>query len=659
MKTFLFSLILSLSLTLYAQRHVPGSTQVKISSRHGQTPIPTGKRAKFFGPSKTVLPSAETVYYFENFDNGIPSSWTVSDSAGYGIAWQGVSYVLNEYSNRLSLDGTPFAAVDSYNAGEIYTDTYLESPVIPVNNNGNPVYLSFNHFFRYFSGEYDEKGDVEVYDGSQWVLLARYENQDYGSLAPLIRAVYDITPYINPSFKIRFHYYNALWEWYWMLDNIKIYTPPANDLSLEWAIPYVMITGENAYFSTLVINNGYNTQNTFTVRVNVYNDADVLLHTESVNFQNAALSLADTLKVRFSETWIPPADGNYRVEYTLTLPGDENPSNNVFTIAAPSKIFRYEPGKIYTFIAYDGDNSGDKNLFGYFDTDGTFTAIDSINGLLGHFFSSGAFNGYGDVPVLVAVDNEQIFYFIDGDGTAYPYGYTPFFKTLFDGLTFTPEEEITCTANRLYKISPYLDIIYKSVLSINVVYPIFISITSNGANKLYGAELINNMLYSVDPQDFSVTEIGHLGYNINYAQDIDFDKENNILYGTLYYVADNAEFGGLFTIDTISGQASLISSLTGNEYSLCAVAPSNVMKTREEEVFQWKIYPNPAETVLHVHWKNRPDFWQIIDAAGKILMEGKAEKETQSIDVSSLSPGTYRLKIQKGDNTAVKVFLKR
>ncbi len=50
--------------------------------------------------------------------------------------------------------------------------------------------------------------------------------------------------------------------------------------------------------------------------------------------------------------------------------------------------------------------------------------------------------------------------------------------------------------------------------------------------------------------------IGSLGVDINYAQDIAFDRTNNILYGTLY-----TSSGGMYTINTTTGVATLIASI--------------------------------------------------------------------------------------------------
>ena len=84
---------------------------------------------------------------------------------------------------------------------------------------------------------------------------------------------------------------------------------------------------------------------------------------------------------------------------------------------------------------------------------------------------------------------------------------------------------------------------------------IIIGIAADSDGNLYGAHLNDNGLFSIDPVTGSGTFIGGLGVTINFAQDIGFDRDNDILYGTLY-----SDFGGLYTIDTNTGTATMINN---------------------------------------------------------------------------------------------------
>lgn len=77
---------------------------------------------------------------------------------------------------------------------------------------------------------------------------------------------------------------------------------------------------------------------------------------------------------------------------------------------------------------------------------------------------------------------------------------------------------------------------------------IIIGMAANSHGNLYGINISDDALYSIDKTTGTGTLIGALGYNIGYAQDIAFDKDNDKLYGTLY-----ATEGLLCEIDTTSG----------------------------------------------------------------------------------------------------------
>jgi hypothetical protein len=85
---------------------------------------------------------------------------------------------------------------------------------------------------------------------------------------------------------------------------------------------------------------------------------------------------------------------------------------------------------------------------------------------------------------------------------------------------------------------------------------IFISIAASNKGILYGINLTDNSLYSINPSTAACTLIGPLGMDINFAQDLAFDRDNGILYGTLYNNFD----GGFYVIDTQTGTATLLNT---------------------------------------------------------------------------------------------------
>lgn len=87
---------------------------------------------------------------------------------------------------------------------------------------------------------------------------------------------------------------------------------------------------------------------------------------------------------------------------------------------------------------------------------------------------------------------------------------------------------------------------------------LLINLASDGSNYLYGVGITDDVLYQVDPSVPSVTAIGATGQSFNYAQDMEYDFENDIMY-----VAGYTTVGQLFTIDLTTGVCTLVGNFQG------------------------------------------------------------------------------------------------
>jgi hypothetical protein len=548
--------------------------------------------------------------------------------------------------------------VDSDGGGSVDVDTYLESPVINVNNGGANVYLSFDFYFNSYSG--NEQGDVEVYDGSNWVVVATYQGQDYGGWESPELAMIDVTSYINPGFKVRFHYYNANWDWYWAVDNVALYTPSNVDLALVWGIPGVGKVNDHAFFSTIVFNNGVLTQDDFTVSVTVTDPMSNVVYSDSQNITGAGLVSGAYFKVNFPTPMPLYASGNYLVSYHVSVANDEDTSNDDFLVNLEVRDFQYQNQKVYTYIAADLDSSNDQDEVGYFDpVSGAYTPVDSISGMVGDFLTGGDF--LKDMEVLAAVDNYNTAYFIDGDGTAYEYGYFPFLSDVITGLAFplNTDDAYYSTTSSLYLLTPYLDTLKIGDYSPAGVTMLGIALDTLG--NLYGLDMQSDKLYQINTTDASLTEVGSLGISdIAYIQDIGIDAVTNKLYGTLFYEDNNNDYhSGLYEIDKSTGMATLIGAGHTDEYSLCAVSPGQQQSVARIDDRSWSVYPVPFKDVLHIRFANNlPDRVQVVDVSGKILLDVTPSENRITFELSRLKPGTYWVRIFKDGNISVKPVLK-
>ncbi|MFB3850971.1 MAG: proprotein convertase P-domain-containing protein, partial [Acidobacteriota bacterium] len=159
-----------------------------------------------------------------------PSKWWIVDGGtggGAAATWTDVNVTPR---NEHPLANDPFAMVDSDYAGEeAEQDEELWTPVFNFSN-ALTVTLEYDTIFAYFEGGLEETGDVDVKSSltsGEWVNIKRYQSQSTPSdweNDPAVHETIDITDYAAGAndVQIRFHYYNAQWEFFWLVDNIKI-----------------------------------------------------------------------------------------------------------------------------------------------------------------------------------------------------------------------------------------------------------------------------------------------------------------------------------------------------------------------------------------------------------------------------------------------------
>ena len=99
----------------------------------------------------------------------------------------------------------------------------------------------------------------------------------------------------------------------------------------------------------------------------------------------------------------------------------------------------------------------------------------------------------------------------------------------------------------------------------DIGYGIIIGIACNASGTLYAANLDDN-LYTINKITGASTVIGPLGISINYAQDLEYDNENGILY-----LAGYTGIASLYTINSSTGAASLVGDFPSST-EICGLA---------------------------------------------------------------------------------------
>ena len=154
----------------------------------------------------------------ESFESGLPSGWTVTENAGSEAVWR-----FDDPGSRGNNTGGTgnFAIADSDNAGSVNMDTELRTSPMDLSNLSN-VILGFKTDFYSYSGS--EVADVDVsVNGSAgpWTNVWRKTGADYHGPKTEVVDITSITAGQN-NVMVRFHYYNANYDWWWQIDDIVI-----------------------------------------------------------------------------------------------------------------------------------------------------------------------------------------------------------------------------------------------------------------------------------------------------------------------------------------------------------------------------------------------------------------------------------------------------
>lgn len=157
----------------------------------------------------------------ENFNNGIPSTWTNIDADGDGNVWIASSV---QFGDPCGPDGTECAASASYTnqLGPLNADNYLVSPKIYIED-GAVLTYDVTNFQAQFPDQYSvvigtvENGTfkTEATIVTERVSTGFYENGAYTSRR------YDLSAYKGKSVCIAFRHHDN--DAYWLLiDNVKV-----------------------------------------------------------------------------------------------------------------------------------------------------------------------------------------------------------------------------------------------------------------------------------------------------------------------------------------------------------------------------------------------------------------------------------------------------
>ena len=255
-----------------------------------------------------------------------------------------------------------------------------------------------------------------------------------------------------------------------------------------------------------------------------------------------------------------------------TDPNSKYQSNtNRIPLAKNNKTteFAYTDGIIY---AFNVNFSSALDLHNYLVNvdidDATMTGIEH-SGISNVF--AGDFIGHYLNRVLMGVSDKTLYSF-NGDGSVFEIGDITGLPSsgFLTGLTWddiSQQKYISyhSSASKLYFLEDDLSTSYIGHIGEGLV---IISISADSQGNIYGLCIETNSLYSINKETAEGTLVGPIGFGINFAQDIGFDKATDVLYGTLF---SGGTSGALYTFDLNTGEATKIGENFQDELTMCAI----------------------------------------------------------------------------------------
>ncbi|NOZ78758.1 MAG: hypothetical protein GXP48_06175 [Acidobacteria bacterium] len=176
----------------------------------------------------------------ENFNGSSfpPAGWTVTDDSGGSGAGVWESTATTGRTN--STGGTGYAADADSDWAYGGMNTTLYSPVVDVSSLSN-VTVEFKYDFNYYTSGDEAKVDISGDGGATWTNLADWTADTSGTFSQ------DVTSIVGGSTQVQLRFiYNAPgWDWYFLVDDVKLYDPTAPCSPVSGAMAAGFVTDAN------------------------------------------------------------------------------------------------------------------------------------------------------------------------------------------------------------------------------------------------------------------------------------------------------------------------------------------------------------------------------------------------------------------------------
>ena len=315
--------------------------------------------------------------------------------------------------------------------------------------------------------------------------------------------------------------------------------------------------------SLYIHNSGGYTEASYSVTVLIENSVGEEVFNSTFQVNNANIPAGGYQRPYFEEAWTPQEDGVYLLSATVNIDGDENPSNDLMQ-------HNIEASDLLTAFGWNAfDNIQPYGAAMLYLNPINAGEIQSLSewGNSDTFMAGADFIGSKWYAVQYTYTNLAKIYQID------PYTGIPAFVSQttggFDGLAYDVTQDVVYVSdgNQLYTLNPETG--ETNYIGATAQAAGFVGIACSKDGDLYGMEGYagNCYLYKINKTTGVGQPLGNgTGYSIMTAQDIAFDRNNDVLYAAF---AGNQN-GGFYNLNTTTGTATKIEDF-GNEISGFAI----------------------------------------------------------------------------------------
>lgn len=264
-------------------------------------------------------------------------------------------------------------------------------------------------------------------------------------------------------------------------------------------------------------------------------------------------------------------------------------------------------------------------------------------------------NDVNDDPLsrnIVTIDPTDGTVAVIGDALGILNGETPT-GMAFD---FTSNTMYVSSATRLFTLDTGTGALTE-VGSFGVAGSMIWLVIDNDGNA-WGANITDDLFYSIDLLSGGAIDVGPLGIDIGFAQEATIDPETNILYMAAY---TGGGTGGVHTVDMTTGAATLVGD-TGPldaEFGMFSVAgvPATA-GVDENQISQVAIFPNPTSEIVNIKTPGSIEVQNAVlyDVLGK---DTGARLVNGSMSVSHLPRGVYLLNLETSAGTITEKIVKQ